>query len=441
MKTNKFPLVLLSAVTLWFAMVSCSDLPDINETPTGSSSSQDSSSSVAPSEPSVSSSSAEVSSSSSSTVLVESSSSGTVSSSSDIPAVSSSAISSSSVAPATQSSSSVEASSSSVASSSSSEVVAGSSSSLVTGKIWNGQADTTWFTNHKTDRSEYHISTAEQLAGLALLVNGNIPYNNKYDMSGKTIKLDADIILNDTLGWENWDTNNPDNINTWTPIGRSSASSSSDAPFKGIFDGNGHLVIGVYSKNTNSDFVGLFGAVRAETAIIKNVGVVASYVSGKDYVGLVVGYFWGTISDSYSRGIVRTNNGSAGGLAGAGNTSTIKNCYSTSIVTNSNNHSDNRIGGLLGIAYSNTKIMSSYSIGKVEKIGTLGLSGGLVGYLFGGNSVTITDGYYDKDTSGQTDSNKGTPMTTVDMQDQSFATLLGDAFKYNPGGYPLLTWQ
>jgi len=274
-----------------------------------------------------------------------------------------------------------------------------------------------------------------------LLVNGTAPASKKYDMSGKTIILDADIILNDTTEWNNWDNNAPEKINNWTPIGRSSASSAYDTPFKGTFDGNGHLVIGVYSKNTNSNSnqVGLFGFVSAETAVIKNVGVVASYVSGKE-VGLVVGYIWGTISDSYSRGIVKTNNGDAGGLVGLGSAVTIKNCYSTSTVMNINDVADNRMGGLLGIAYGNTKIVSSYSTSKVVKVGTYGNSGGLVGYILG-NQATITDGYYDKDTSGQTDSNKGTPMTTVDMQDQNFATLLGDAFKHNPGGYPLLAWQ
>ena len=35
---------------------------------------------------------------------------------------------------------------------------------------WDGSADTSWYTS-APDASEYHISTAEQLAGLAQLVN------------------------------------------------------------------------------------------------------------------------------------------------------------------------------------------------------------------------------------------------------------------------------
>lgn len=35
--------------------------------------------------------------------------------------------------------------------------------------IWDGTADTSWYTGHETE-SEYHITTAEQLAGLAQLL-------------------------------------------------------------------------------------------------------------------------------------------------------------------------------------------------------------------------------------------------------------------------------
>ena len=35
---------------------------------------------------------------------------------------------------------------------------------------WDGSADTNWYTEHKSD-TEYQITTAEQLAGLAQLVN------------------------------------------------------------------------------------------------------------------------------------------------------------------------------------------------------------------------------------------------------------------------------
>ena len=60
--------------------------------------------------------------------------------------------------------------------------------------IWDGTAGTSWYNETST---EFEISTAEQLAGLAELVN------NGNDFSGKTILLTADIVLNDTSDWEN----------------------------------------------------------------------------------------------------------------------------------------------------------------------------------------------------------------------------------------------
>ena len=133
--------------------------------------------------------------------------------------------------------------------------------------IWNGTFDTTWYTNNKNATS-YTITTAEQLAGLAQLVNGNAN-NGTYYMSGKTITLGANIMLNDTTNWQNWATSAP--ANTWTVIGNNSN------PFYGTFNGAGYVVGGGYINN-ESDNQGLFGYVGS--GVIRNLGVVASYVKG-----------------------------------------------------------------------------------------------------------------------------------------------------------------
>ena len=65
---------------------------------------------------------------------------------------------------------------------------------------WDGSADTSWYTDHKTD-TEYHFTTAEQLAGLAQLVNDKTA---SVSFEGKTIYLDNDL---DLSGCQ------------WTPIG------------------------------------------------------------------------------------------------------------------------------------------------------------------------------------------------------------------------------
>ena len=56
---------------------------------------------------------------------------------------------------------------------------------------WDGTADTSWYTS-APDASEYHISTAEQLAGLAQLVNDKA---TPVLFGGKTIYLDNDLDL------------------------------------------------------------------------------------------------------------------------------------------------------------------------------------------------------------------------------------------------------
>lgn len=56
---------------------------------------------------------------------------------------------------------------------------------------WDGTADTSWYTS-APDVSEYHILTAEQLAGLAQLVNADPGTTN---FAGKTFYLENDLDL------------------------------------------------------------------------------------------------------------------------------------------------------------------------------------------------------------------------------------------------------
>lgn len=180
--------------------------------------------------------------------------------------------------------------------------------------IWDGTADTSWYNETST---EFEISTAEQLAGLAELVN------NGNDFSGKTILLTADIVLNDTSDWENWENSAPNN--TWTPIGNSSNK------FSGTFDGQGHTVSGVYINSENK-YQGLFGH---NEGTIKNIGVTESYIKGDYSVGGVCGLnntLRGTISNCYNSGAI-SGNEEVGGVCGYNNEGTISDCYNSGIVS------------------------------------------------------------------------------------------------------------
>ena len=108
--------------------------------------------------------------------------------------------------------------------------------------VWNGKTDVAW---HSESETEFTITTAEQLAGLAELVNGG---NN---FKGKTVKLGANIMLNDTANWQSWASSPP--ANEWMPIGKvdkgniinGSYERDTINSFNGIFDGNGFTVSGV----------------------------------------------------------------------------------------------------------------------------------------------------------------------------------------------------
>lgn len=86
---------------------------------------------------------------------------------------------------------------------------------------WDGTVDDSWHKDESQD--EYEISTAEQLAGLAQLVNGGITFEDK------TIKLAANL---DLSGYE------------WTPIGTGTRDDNTIAAkcFLGTFDGGNHTI-------------------------------------------------------------------------------------------------------------------------------------------------------------------------------------------------------
>ena len=191
----------------------------------------------------------------------------------------------------------------------------------------------TWYSNDTTI-TEFTISTAKGLIEFAELANcGN-------NFHGKTVKLGANIMLNDTANWRNWKNKPP--ANEWEPIDY----------FDGTFYGKGYVIGGVYI-NSLYNRQGLFKTINGT---VKNLGVVASYIKGKNYVGGLAGINSGAISDSYFIGTIIGEN-RVGGLVG-GNGGKIVDSYFIGDVTGSGN-----VGGLMG--GSARKIINSYSKGTV----------------------------------------------------------------------------
>jgi len=259
----------------------------------------------------------------------------------------------------------------------------------VWGRVWDGKTDSEWYWENP-EKTEFTITTSAQFAGFAQLVNGG---NN---FSGKTIKLGANIMLNDTTDWRRWGTDKKSDsrgwgsttemvkpTNAWTPIG-SYTNEDSRRPFSGTFDGGGNAISGVYINNKN-DYQGLFGYV-VSSAAIKNIGVTASYVEGKNYVGGLVGLNGGTITNSYATGNVIGSSSSlsaifVGGLIGWNN-GVITDCYTTGNIKGSYGVFTSYVGGGLVGRNEGGTITNCYATGNVD-------GSGLVNW----NSGTITNSY------------------------------------------------
>jgi len=229
---------------------------------------------------------------------------------------------------------------------------------------------------------------------------------------------------------------------------------------------------------TGNESVG--GLVGANGGSVSDCHSTGSVISGEGHVGGLVGLNQGTVSDSYSNDNV-TGDYAVGGLVGEnfytyGTVSTVSNSYSTGSVTGDQN-AGGLVGGNYGIvndSYSSADVAGNSCVGGLVGVnGFLGDSsgtvndcystasvngendvGGLVGYNYEG---TVSNSFWDTETSGQTSSDGGTGMTTAEMK--SIATLSGATWDIvavaNPGirnlsyiwnivddaTYPFLSWQ
>jgi len=157
--------------------------------------------------------------------------------------------------------------------------------------------DVAWY---DADQDEFVITTREELFGLAELSRNN-------NFKGKTIKLGADIVVNEGNA-ENWAEESPEL--EWMPIGRD------DVPFNGIFDGQGHTISGLYF-NGQDEMVGLFAATDDDSQVL-NLNVVNSYYKtrGDSGVGGVAARGAGFFSRVYCDAIIECDGFTAGGIIG-----------------------------------------------------------------------------------------------------------------------------
>ncbi|WP_037372559.1 InlB B-repeat-containing protein [Anaerovorax odorimutans] len=301
--------------------------------------------------------------------------------------------------------------------------------------IWDGSTKKTdWY---KDTDTEFSITTAEQLAGFAELVNGG------KDFSGKTVKLGADITLNDVSNSSNWD-DKTTGLNAWTAIG------TSDNKFAGTFDGDGHKVSGIYISK-DSKYQGLFGYTGSGSTV-KNVGVTDSYIKSTksfSFVGGVVGMNYnGKVNSCYNTGSV---NGCryVGGVVGKNEDyGEVHNCYNTGSITGIGSNSD-YVGGVAGKNEDYGEVYNCYNTGSVSSVNKNSNVGVVVGSVGTSGYVFICHCYYDKTKCGDIAAVGDSPgdvkgyfegKTTADMQTSTpFTEWDADAvWNFESGKYPRL---
>ena len=166
----------------------------------------------------------------------------------------------------------------------------------------------------------------------------------------------------------------------------------------------------------------------------------ADYIVGSNYVGGLIGYSSGSVSNSYATGAV-TGGGAIGGLSGFSG-GTVSNSYATGTVTGnafvggliggsggsggsvSNSYatgavtgSGQRVGGLIGEAGSYpvaSVVSNSYATGAVTGRGSR--VGGLIGHSSGSGSSVIGKNYFVDASGGSNGLGSGTCTGTCTHQ-------------------------
>lgn len=242
---------------------------------------------------------------------------------------------------------------------------------------WDGSADTGWYTS-APDASAYYISTAEQLAGLAKLVNADPGTTN---FAGKTFYLENDL---DLSGHE------------WISIGTVIGGDNPKYSFCGVFDGKGHVISNLYSHESYIE--GAEGADESHN-LLRNALFGSVYNGEVKNLGVANAEIWIDPKDDSSAG--------KGILVDWMGKSKITNCWTSGSIY-SGTKTEKNIGGIVGITMQGCTISGCYSTATLTGNFTnsegyykndpatwpCDTIGGIVGARFNGN-LTVTDCWFD----------------------------------------------
>jgi hypothetical protein len=280
---------------------------------------------------------------------------------------------------------------------------------------WDGNIDVSWYNDTDT---EFHISTPQEFAGLAAIVNGtyNIystgtnvtqvtgddnhekivyyynpdgtnhqtgaPQSYIYgvdDFHGKTVYIDADLDMGGVYDEQAGTWSGPN----YMPIGGQYLMNTSDvgsqigSSFCGTLDAQGHTIANIYcerwaSEYANSQSIGLIGRLgvhdndtslyeRTYNPSVRNV-IITGYISGRRSVGGIVGKM-GRTSYNYNP----RPDGAVGGI--------IENCVNYAHVKSTDSKG---CGGIVGAGWNGGYVKNCINYGRVQQQYN-NTSGGIVG--------------------------------------------------------------
>lgn len=304
--------------------------------------------------------------------------------------------------------------------------------------VWDGSADITWYSGTQT---QYDISTPEQLAGVARLVN-----DHTTTFAGVTLNLTADL-------WLNADN---DSVRNWTPIGgyatatQEAQNDNANYAFSGTFNGNGHFIYNLYCDKSNYYQAGLFGCVRNPCSI-SDLGLVNPVVKALGMAGALIGYTQDNGHIYVSRCMLvnvrveGTGYNNLGGVVGgnykmgyANHWFYVTDCSVTGRI------SGRYVGGIAGNG-QRVRVTNAYFAGTLHPVpeGNTLQYGGILGHCSSSN-LSLTNAY--SNVSAPTTyyyGYDGTIVSDAYMKTAAFVSDLGAAFVADTGmngGYPVMEW-
>ncbi len=180
-------------------------------------------------------------------------------------------------------------------------------------------------------------------------------------------------------------------------------------------------------------------------------------ISGGDSVGGLVGVGYSdaiSLDNTYATGDI-SGTRSVGGLVGYADIVDVNHSYASGDVTGDvtglmwdeeTQNTESETAGLVG-ELEGGSISNSFSAGKVTELSGLGVfTAGLVGEIDGtiGDGITLTNNYYDKTRSGQSDCGKtwdGDNMIVFDVAGQCQSVTTNNYFIDSSSHAPLNTWD